>query len=669
MGKGAIYINDSLHGLIRLSEYEKRIIASIGFNRLHDVYQNSTVYLTYPANRTKRFEHSIGTMKLCTDMFYSSISNASTESLTDFFDIAKREIEKAINDLRTSDASRFDMYISKFPRSNDAFETCVSTEGFNRSLIPYSVLPERETIYIILMQSIRVAALLHDIGHPPFSHVVEGAMMEVYVENRDSYPNSDFISTLQSCVGDDTSVHLHERMGDAITSSILLNALSKDTSNSAKNLFEIIIRECVKRIHGNITPFFKGLHSIIDSDLDGDRLDYVTRDPLNSGMSYGSIDYSRLIIDMKMIMNEGVPYFCFPVKAINAAEDFFQRRFNLYKNIIFHHRVKKTDYLLRDIVSRILYNCLDNHVKNDDDAVFDASGLWRPMRGGTSNQVRTDLSQWNDSWLMTFLKSEYYEKYYNNEYDYDTQRENYIIRMEMAELLCNEKHFHSLIKRGEDQRIIDNSASCAMLNILGDIDECIKNLNSVSTEKSESDDKAASDKSKRKGSEENSQNEETTIDIQGMLSYLESIKKYSNRKCILSLSLERARSVYSVKSIRFEDVLLSCVKDACNEFLGDSFIDSIIVYNKYTSGISGEVHFYDNDDRVIEIDEISNIKDVIESEYRFLPIIFVYVLTSDGFTADMKKEILESIGERIGNDLGQVIKASIDELLLNNGGN
>lgn len=61
--KKGIYLNDSIHGLIPLSEYEKRIISSVGFNRLHDVYQNSTVYLTFPTNRTKRFEHSIGTMK------------------------------------------------------------------------------------------------------------------------------------------------------------------------------------------------------------------------------------------------------------------------------------------------------------------------------------------------------------------------------------------------------------------------------------------------------------------------------------------------------------------------------------------------------------------------------------------------------------------------------
>ena len=89
--KKGIYINDTIHGLISLSDYEKRIISSIEFNRLHDVYQNSTVYLTFPTNRTKRFEHSIGTMKLCSDMFYFSIANAPKKTINKFYKVFKNE--------------------------------------------------------------------------------------------------------------------------------------------------------------------------------------------------------------------------------------------------------------------------------------------------------------------------------------------------------------------------------------------------------------------------------------------------------------------------------------------------------------------------------------------------------------------------------------------------
>lgn len=71
-------INDSIHGLIRLTAFEKGILASPEFNRLHDVYQNSTVYLTFPSNRTKRFEHSIGCMYLCSEMFYRAINQCGS---------------------------------------------------------------------------------------------------------------------------------------------------------------------------------------------------------------------------------------------------------------------------------------------------------------------------------------------------------------------------------------------------------------------------------------------------------------------------------------------------------------------------------------------------------------------------------------------------------------
>ena len=69
-------IADTMHGSIALSKFEKDIMNTTLFNRLHDIYQNSTAYLTFPANRTKRMEHSFGCMYLCGNIFYSSLCNA-----------------------------------------------------------------------------------------------------------------------------------------------------------------------------------------------------------------------------------------------------------------------------------------------------------------------------------------------------------------------------------------------------------------------------------------------------------------------------------------------------------------------------------------------------------------------------------------------------------------
>lgn len=90
------HINDTVHGLIELTNYEKSILGTAGFNRLHDVYQNSTVYLTFPSNRTKRFEHSLGTMKLASDMFISAIKNSDSNTLHAFFEIYTEAIDQIV---------------------------------------------------------------------------------------------------------------------------------------------------------------------------------------------------------------------------------------------------------------------------------------------------------------------------------------------------------------------------------------------------------------------------------------------------------------------------------------------------------------------------------------------------------------------------------------------
>lgn len=65
----SFFIEDSVHGQIEVSAFERDIIYTMEFNRLHDIYQKSTLYLTFPTNRVKRFEHSIGTMKLSGELF------------------------------------------------------------------------------------------------------------------------------------------------------------------------------------------------------------------------------------------------------------------------------------------------------------------------------------------------------------------------------------------------------------------------------------------------------------------------------------------------------------------------------------------------------------------------------------------------------------------------
>ena len=111
-------IYDSIHGFIRFDRVERKLIDSIPFQRLHYVHQLGIAYLVYPGATHSRFEHSLGVMELATRIFDK---------------------------------------ICKSPRP-DVFQ-----------YVPRKGSEE----YLYWKKVIRLAALCHDLGHPPFSHVAE----------------------------------------------------------------------------------------------------------------------------------------------------------------------------------------------------------------------------------------------------------------------------------------------------------------------------------------------------------------------------------------------------------------------------------------------------------------------------------------------------------------
>ena len=94
---------DTIHGTIFLSGLESAMIATPYFFRLHDIYQSSTVYMTYPTNRTKRYEHSLGVMQLVSKMLFSSVANADDPTRSRFFDALDSRFRDVVrNALRKS---------------------------------------------------------------------------------------------------------------------------------------------------------------------------------------------------------------------------------------------------------------------------------------------------------------------------------------------------------------------------------------------------------------------------------------------------------------------------------------------------------------------------------------------------------------------------------------
>lgn len=640
--KKVIYLNDSIHGLIPLSEYEKRIISSVGFNRLHDVYQNSTVYLTFPTNRTKRFEHSIGTMKLCSDMFFSSVLNATPDNLETFYEMFYAEYKKAVKEL----ARQHEFCEQKLGGITPNAVPKIELDKFRHSLIPHNVPEKYQIIHLLLIQSIRVVALLHDIGHPPFSHIVEYALKSVYKEskntsNKNQSRLTEFLNTMSKYFEDNKK--LHEQMGDEISDSILRGIISNINDEDEaynENLYEILIYEGVKKIFGEITPF-NNLHRIIDSSLDGDRLDYVTRDSLNSGMDSGKIDYNRIINDMQLIVDKEEVFFCVPMKAVNSVEDFIKRRYNIYKDIIYHHRVIKTDYLLeytvKDLVKKYLATPTEETSTNNKILIpFDISGLWFPLGESTTAEKANALSQWNDSWLMTVLKQIYYTEYYRN-IDIKSNTEEYVLKQRLSELLRNTKCYYSLIKRSENFKIIDDEVKKVLVDSKSEIEKLVIRINELSDEL-----------------DETTSPEIITVDIKGTLDFIEEILSNitkTHKGFILSFISRRYKAI---KIESFEGFVKKIVESETQKiFTNIRYYDTITVFKNISIGLDSPIYFYDYAGKVCTLDEISGISDILRLDSDYLPVFYIYILLEHGETVvKEKREIfLRSIGMAIGNKL------------------
>jgi len=175
------------------------------------------------------------------------------------------------------------------------------------------------------------AALVHDTGHGPFSHVFE-------------------------TVGKDLGLTLanHEQMSDLLIRNSALADILKDMgSGFANDVADMIKKEGEQTVH----------NAVVSSQFDADRLDYMRRDRLMSGSRHSAIDFAWLLANLE-IANvsigvekekvQEVPTFVIGPKAIRAAEAYVLGLFHLYPTVYFHKATRGAEKLFVELLVRLV---------------------------------------------------------------------------------------------------------------------------------------------------------------------------------------------------------------------------------------------------------------------------------------------------------------------------
>ena len=159
-----------------------------------------------------------------------------------------------------------------------------------------------------LVQELRLAALLHDIGHGPFSHLFEEVLEARCKTN-------------------------HEDMGRKIISYSEVSDIVRKYGYNSSDICKLSFGE------SNVKFF----NEIIAGGLSADSMDYLSRDGFFTGVEYGKIDYHRLISSFEIVSNG---HLAINRSALYSFESMLISRYEMFKAVYFHKTVRSAEVML-----------------------------------------------------------------------------------------------------------------------------------------------------------------------------------------------------------------------------------------------------------------------------------------------------------------------------------
>lgn len=166
------------------------------------------------------------------------------------------------------------------------------------------------------------AALLHDLGHGPYSHAFE----DVFGTDHEEY-------TVKILLGHTEVNHVLENYEPGF----------------AQKVASIISKKCYHPQCPGDGCNHEIMINLISSQLDADRLDYLQRDAYNTGATYGEVDLDRIIRSI-LLVNKQIAY---KYTSLHAIENYLMSRYHMYWQVYYHPVSISHEVLLMKIFARV----------------------------------------------------------------------------------------------------------------------------------------------------------------------------------------------------------------------------------------------------------------------------------------------------------------------------
>jgi HD superfamily phosphohydrolase len=265
-----------IHGFIKVTELERDVINSSVFQRLRRIRQLAWTDYVYPGAMHTRFEHSLGVMNIADRLLQTVAANDGDILRTEY-----RFVEGQIDRWR---------------------------------------------------QVVRLAALVHDIGHGPFSHASE----EIFPKKAsgEQWQHEDY-----------SRVALEVELSDLINAH--QSALSWGIhADDIAAIFLSAARQPIELVWKNI----------ITGQIDADRMDYLLRDSYHCGVKYGFYDLDRLASEIRLVEDPEVGGHSLGITedGVHAAEGLLIARYMMFTQVYYHKTRIIYDYHLTECLKELL---------------------------------------------------------------------------------------------------------------------------------------------------------------------------------------------------------------------------------------------------------------------------------------------------------------------------